>query len=68
MRLTVLLAHLLLILGGIELLVIGLTGYSASAFIFGDGSFAQALYYCFVGVAGAVVLFFLIIFKPFKKL
>ena len=66
MRITVLLAHFLILTGALELLINSVFCISLSSVILGDASFWQRLFYCLVGVAGAVELCFAIIFKPYK--
>lgn len=68
MRITVLSAHFLLLLGAVELLVYGLFGFSVITIIFGAYTFFQRLVYCLIGVSGVVVLAFMLNFKPFKSL
>lgn len=68
MRITVLLAHILLLLGALELLITGLFSFSVISFLFGANSFLKKLVYCLVGVSGVVCVAFLLIFKPFKSL
>ena len=68
MRITSLAAFIIAILGGVDTLVCGLFSFSLSAFVFGEGSFLQRLFFCLVGVATVFFVAFVKVFKPFKTL
>ena len=68
MRLTGLLAHFFVVIGCIELLFLGLFGFSVLSFLFGVGSFMVRLFYCLSGVFATIELAMIIIYKPYKSL
>ena len=68
MRITSLIAFFIATIGGIDMLISGLFSFSLSAFVFGEGSFLQRLFFCLVGVATVFFVAFVKVFKPFKTL
>ncbi|MBR2336743.1 MAG: DUF378 domain-containing protein [Clostridia bacterium] len=68
MRITALLAFVFLILGGLDMLFTGALGFCASAFILGEGSVLQRLFFCLVGVSAIFFMGFIKTYKPFKRL
>ena len=68
MRITSLLAFILIVLGGLELLLRGLFAFSPSSLIFGNGTFLQRLFFCLVGASTIFFVAFVKVFKPFKSL
>ena len=68
MRITSLTAFFIAILGGIDTLCKGLFSFSLSAFMFGDNTFLQRLFYCLVGSATIFFIAFVKMNKPFRAL
>ena len=68
MRITSLTAFFIAILGGVDTLIKGLFNFSLSAFILGEGTFAQRLFFCLVGAATVFFIVFVKTFRPFRTL
>lgn len=68
MKLTTLIALILVIVGALNWLVIGAFSFDLVAFVFGAATVVTRIIYALVGLAGLWTIFFLFAYKPFKKL
>lgn len=68
MRITSLIAFFIAVIGGADALINGLFSFSLSAFILGEGSFWQRLFFCLIGASTVFFVAFVKAFKPFKAL
>ncbi len=68
MKITSIIAFLLVIVGALNWLLIGLFGLDIVALIFGQMSFVSRTVYSLVGLAGLWMIFFIFAFKPFKAI
>ncbi len=68
MKVTSIIAFILVIVGALNWLLIGLFGLDIVALIFGQMSFVSRTVYSLVGLAGLWMIFFIFAFKPFKAI
>ncbi|MBQ3234953.1 MAG: DUF378 domain-containing protein [Clostridia bacterium] len=66
MRITSIIAFILVIIGAIVWLTVGLFSFNPVAFLLGAGVIPRIIY-VLVGLAGLWVLFFTLMYKPFKR-
>ena len=68
MKITSILAFILVIVGAINWLLVGLFKFNAVTMIFGSASIVSAVVYTLVGIAGLWLIFFIFAFKPFRHM
>ena len=68
MKITSILAFILVIVGAINWLLVGLFKFNLVSMIFGATSVVSAIIYILVGIAGLWLIFFMFAFKPFRHL
>ena len=68
MKLTSVLAFILVIVGALNWLLIGLFDFNLVAMIFGSISFVSRAIYTLVGLASLWIIFFIFAFRPFKNI
>lgn len=68
MKITSILAFILVIVGALNWMLIGLFKFNLVATIFGAASFVSAVIYTLVGLAGLWLIFFIFAFKPFNHI
>lgn len=68
MKLTTIIAFILVIIGALNWLLIGLFAFDLVAAVFGAMSVVSRIIYSLVGIAGFWVIFFCFIYRPFKHL
>ncbi len=68
MKLTSVLAFILVIVGALNWLLIGLFDFNLVAMIFGSVSFLSRTIYTLVGLASLWIIFFIFAFRPFKNI
>ncbi|MBO5926252.1 MAG: DUF378 domain-containing protein [Clostridia bacterium] len=68
MRLTSVLAFILVIVGALNWLLIGLFDFNLVAMIFGSLSFVSRTIYTLVGLASLWIIFFIFAYRPFKNI
>lgn len=67
MKLTSIIAFILVIVGALNWLLIGLFDFNLVASIFGPISFISRTIYTLVGIASLWIIFFIFAFRPFKN-
>ena len=67
MKLTSIIAFILVIVGALNWLLIGLFDFNLVSSIFGPISFMSRTIYTLVGIASLWVIFFIFAFRPFKN-
>lgn len=67
MKVTTIIALVLLIVGALNWLLVGLASFDAVAWIFGAGSVLARIVYSLVGVAAVWMLIYLALFLPMQK-
>ncbi len=67
MKLTSIIAFILVIVGALNWLLIGLFDFNLVATIFGPISFISRTIYTLVGIASLWIIFFIFAFRPFKN-
>lgn len=67
MKVTTIIALVLLIVGALNWLLVGLASFDAVAWIFGAGSVLARIVYSLVGVAAVWMLVYLALFRPMQK-
>ena len=67
MKITSIVAFILVIVGALVWLSVGLFGFNPVAFLLGAGMIPRIIY-VLVGIAGLWVIFFTFMYKPFSKL
>ncbi len=67
MKVTIIIALVLLIVGALNWLLVGLASFDAVAWIFGAGSVLARIVYSLVGVAAVWMLIYLALFLPMQK-
>ncbi len=67
MKLTSIIAFILVIVGALNWLLIGLFDFNLVATIFGPLSFVSRTIYTLVGIASLWIIFFIFAFRPFKN-
>lgn len=70
MKITTVIAFSLVIIGALVWLLIGLFDFNLVAFIFGTGASAVVarIIYSLVGIAGLWLIFYWVVYNPFKSL
>ncbi len=68
MKITSILAFILVIVGALNWMLIGLFKFNLVATIFGATSFVSAVIYTLVGLGGLWLIFFIFAFKPFNRI
>jgi uncharacterized membrane protein YuzA (DUF378 family) len=70
MKITSIIAFILVIVGALNWLLIGLFDFNLVAFIFGMGPLAivARIIYVLVGIAGLWLIFYWVVYNPFKHL
>ncbi len=70
MKITTIIAFALVIIGALVWLLVGLFAFNLVAFIFGSGSSAivSRIIYSLVGISGLWLIFYWIMYSPFKNL
>ena len=68
MKITSILAFILVIVGAINWLLVGLFKFNLVSMIFGATSVVSAIIYILVGIAGLWLIFFMFAFKPFRHI
>ena len=66
MKITSIISFILVIVGAVVWLSVGLFGFNPVAFLLGAGMIPRIIY-SLVGLAGLWVLFFTLVYKPFKR-
>lgn len=67
MKLTSIIAFVLVIVGALNWLLIGLFDFNLVAMIFGGFSFLSRTIYTLVGLASLWIIFFIFVYKPFRN-
>ena len=67
MKITTIIALVLLIVGALNWLLVGVASFDAVAWIFGAGSVLARIVYSLVGVAAVWMLIYLALFRPMQK-
>lgn len=67
MKLTTIVSFILVIVGALNWFLVGIFSFDLVAAIFGTMSLLTRIIYALVGVASLWVIYFMIIYKPFKK-
>ncbi|MBO5889343.1 MAG: DUF378 domain-containing protein [Clostridia bacterium] len=67
MKLTSIIAFILVIVGALNWLLIGLFDFNLVSSIFGPISFISRTIYTLVGIASLWIIFFIFAFRPFKN-
>ena len=68
MKLTSVIAFILVIVGALNWLLIGLFNFNLVSMIFGPLSFLSRSIYTLVGLASLWIIFFIFAFRPFKNI
>ncbi len=68
MKITSILAFVLVIIGAINWLLVGLFKFNLVSMIFGATSIVSAIIYTLVGIAGLWLIFFIFAFRPFRHI
>lgn len=68
MKITSVLAFILVIIGAINWLLVGLFKFNLVSMIFGATSLVSAIIYTLVGIAGLWLIFFMFAYKPFRHI
>ena len=67
MKVTTIIALVLLIVGALNWLLVGVAAFDAVAWIFGAGSVLARIVYSLVGVAAVWMLIYLALFRPMQR-
>jgi hypothetical protein len=67
MRLTTIIAFILVLIGAITWLLVGLTGFNLVTFITMDTSLVERIIYVLVGLSGLWMIFYSFMYKPFNE-
>ncbi len=67
MKVTTIIAFILVIIGALNWLLVGLFAFDLVAMIFGSMSIFTRIVYALVGLASLWVIYFLVMYKPFKR-
>ncbi len=67
MKLTTIISFILVIVGALNWFLIGVFSFDLVALIFGTMSLVTRIIYALVGLASLWVIYFMIMYKPFKK-
>ena len=68
MKITSIIAFILVIIGALNWLMIGIFALDLVALVFGSMSVVSRIIYSLVGLAGLWTIFFLCAYKPFQKI
>lgn len=68
MKVSAYFSFILVLIGAINLCVVGSFGFNPLEYLFGDGSFIVRALYVAMGVAANFLIAFAIIFRPFRRL
>lgn len=68
MKITSILAFVLVIIGSLNWLLVGLFKFNLVSAIFGAMSIVSAIIYILVGIAGLWLIFFIFAYKPFRQM
>lgn len=68
MKITSLIAFILVIIGALNWLLIGVFAFDLVAWICGPMSVLTRIIYALVGVAGLWSIFYLIVYRPFRNI
>ncbi len=68
MKITTIIAFILVIVGALNWLLVGLLSFDLVAFLLGPMSIFSRIVYVLVGVASLWVIFFMFMYKPFRKI
>lgn len=66
MKITSVIAFIIVIVGALNWLLVGLFGFDLVAAVFGTMSVGSRIIYSLVGLGGLFMIFFIYAFKPFK--
>ena len=66
MKITSVIAFIIVIVGALNWLLVGLFGFDLVAAVFGTMSVGARIIYSLVGLGGLFMIFFIYAFKPFK--
>lgn len=66
MKITSVIAFIIVIVGALNWLLVGLFGFDLVAAVFGTMSVGSRIVYSLVGLGGLFMIFFIYAFKPFK--
>lgn len=66
MKITSIIAFIIVIVGALNWLLVGLFGFDLVAAVFGTMSVGSRIVYSLVGLGGLFMIFFIYAFKPFK--
>ena len=67
MKITSIIAFILVIVGALNWLLIGLFDFNLVSMIFGSLSFVSRTIYTLVGIASLWMIFFIFAYRPFKN-
>lgn len=67
MKFTTIIAFILVIIGALNWFLVGVFAFDLVAMIFGTMSIVSRIVYALVGVASLWVIYFCLMYKPFKK-
>jgi hypothetical protein len=68
MKFTTILSFILVIVGALNWFLVGVFTFDLVAFIFGSMTIASRIVYALVGISSLWVIFFCILYKPFRKI
>lgn len=68
MKITTIIAFILVIIGALNWLLVGLFAFDLVAFLFGTMSVLSRIVYALVGVASLWVIFFCFMYRPFRHI
>lgn len=68
MKITSVIAFIIVIVGALNWLLVGLFGFDLVAAVFGTMSVGSRIIYSLVGLGGLFMIFFIYAFKPFKHM
>ena len=68
MKITSVIAFIIVIVGALNWLLVGLFGFDLVAAVFGTMSVGSRIVYSLVGLGGLFMIFFIYAFKPFKHM
>lgn len=66
MKITSVIAFIIVIVGALNWLLVGLFGFDLVTVVFGTMSVGSRIVYSLVGLGGLFMIFFIYAFKPFK--
>lgn len=70
MKITTIISYSLVIIGALVWLLVGLFDFNLVAFVFGTGASAMLsrIIYSLVGIAGLWLIFYWVVYNPFRNL